>query len=90
MVLFTILLAVASSGNNDVSVLSAAGLFLLEAFGGGVLGLLTGYIAYRAMRRIDEYVVEVFISLALVAGHLYAGGEAAYQRPDRGGRRRPA
>ena len=26
----------------------------------------TGYIAYRAMRAIDEYVVEVFISLALV------------------------
>ncbi len=68
VVLFTILLAVASSGNNDVSVLNAAGRFVLEAFGGGVLGLLTGYIGYRAMRRIDEYVVEVFISLAVAAG----------------------
>ena len=66
VVLFTILLAVAATGDNHVSVAGAAGLFLLEAFGGGVLGLVTGYIAYRAMRAIDEYVVEVFISLALV------------------------
>ena len=66
VVLFTILLAVAATGNNHVSVPGAAGLFLLEAFGGGVLGLVTGYIAYRAMRAIDDYVVEVFISLALV------------------------
>lgn len=33
-----------------------------------MLGLVTGYIAYRAMRRIDEYNVELMISLALVTG----------------------
>ena len=66
VVLFTILLAVAATGDNHVSVIGAAGLFLLEAFGGGVLGLVTGYVAYRAMRAIDDYVVEVFVSLALV------------------------
>jgi len=66
VVLFTILLAVAATGDNHVSILGAVGLFLLEALGGGLLGLVTGYIGYRAMRRIDEYVVEVFISLAVV------------------------
>jgi len=66
VVLFTILLAVAATGNNHVSIPGAVGLFLLEAFGGGVLGLITGYLAYRAMRLIDDYVVEVFITLALV------------------------
>jgi CPA1 family monovalent cation:H+ antiporter len=66
VVLFTILLAVAATGDNTVSLPRSVGLFLLEAFGGGVLGLVTGYIAYRAMRRIDDYVVEVFITLALV------------------------
>jgi CPA1 family monovalent cation:H+ antiporter len=66
VVLFTILLAVAATGNNHVSIPGAVGLFLLEAFGGGVLGLITVYLAYRAMRRIDDYVVEVFITLALV------------------------
>ncbi len=66
VVLFTILLAVAATGDSHVSVPGAVGLFLLEAIGGGLLGLCTGYVAYRAMRRIDEYVVEVFISLAVV------------------------
>ena len=66
VVLFTILLAVAVTGDNHVSVPGAVGLFLLEAFGGGVLGLSTGYVAYRAMRAVDDYVVEVFVSLALV------------------------
>jgi CPA1 family monovalent cation:H+ antiporter len=40
----------------------------MEAVGGGVLGLVTGYIAYRAMRAIDDYPVEVLISLGLVTG----------------------
>ena len=36
--------------------------------GGAVLGLATGYAAYRAMRAIDDYPIEVLISLALVTG----------------------
>lgn len=68
VVLFTILVAVATTGNGEIPLLGAAGLFLLEAVGGALVGLATGYIAYRAMRLIDEYVIEVFISLALVMG----------------------
>jgi CPA1 family monovalent cation:H+ antiporter len=66
VVLFTILLALALSGGGDLSIPVAAALFLAEAFGGAVIGLATGYVAFLAMRTIDEYVVEVFISLALV------------------------
>jgi monovalent cation:H+ antiporter, CPA1 family len=68
VVLFTMLVTVATAGGDAVSFLDAVGLFLLEAVGGGLLGLVTGYVAFRAMRRIDEYVVEVFVSLALVMG----------------------
>ena len=68
VVLFTILLAVASSGDAHLSIPIAVGMFLLEAFGGGVVGLAAGYVAYRAMRAVDDYIVEVFISLALVTG----------------------
>jgi CPA1 family monovalent cation:H+ antiporter len=68
VVLFTILLAVASSGDAHLSIPLAVGVFLLEAFGGGVVGLAAGYVAYRAIRAVDDYVVEVFISLALVSG----------------------
>ncbi len=83
VVLFTILLALASGGDGHLSVAGATGLFLLEALGGAVIGLLAGYVAFYAMRSIDEYVVEVFISLALVtatyalAGWLHTSGPIA-------------
>ncbi|MEM9681791.1 MAG: sodium:proton antiporter [Pseudomonadota bacterium] len=70
VVVFTIVLALALStvgdGGSDIGFVDVAELFLLEAVGGAVLGLVTGYIAYRAMRSIDEYNLEVIITLALV------------------------
>ncbi|MEZ5784984.1 MAG: sodium:proton antiporter [Xanthobacteraceae bacterium] len=69
VVLFTILLAAATHGGDDAfGPAEFLRLFFLEAGGGTVLGLITGYIAYRAMRRIDEYVIEVLISISLVTG----------------------
>ncbi len=50
---------------------SAAGMgmfFLREAGGGAVLGLVCGYFIYRLMLSIDDYKVEVMLSLALVMG----------------------
>ncbi len=43
-------------------------LFLRETGGGCLLGLVSGYLAYRLMRSIDDYKVEVLISIALVMG----------------------
>ncbi len=42
--------------------------FLREAGGGTVLGLICGYFIYRLMLSIDDYKVEVMLSLALVMG----------------------
>ncbi len=42
--------------------------FLREAGGGALLGLACGYLAYRLMLSIDDYKVEVTITLALVMG----------------------
>ncbi len=39
-----------------------------EAGGGLVLGACTGFLAYRAMRAIDDFPVGVLISLVLVTG----------------------
>lgn len=44
---------------------SIAGLFLFEAVGGLAFGLLTGWIAYRAMASIDDPMVEILISIAV-------------------------
>lgn len=67
IVLFTILVAIAGSGN-DFTPLTIAELFFVEALGGALLGVVTGYIAYRAMKALDDYPIEVLISLALVTG----------------------
>ncbi len=67
VVVFSILLASAVSGE-PFSVLHGAQLFAIEAGGGILLGLAIGWIAYRAMCSIDDYKVEVMISLAVVMG----------------------
>ncbi len=69
VVVFTVVLAVAmGTGEQAASFMDVVKLFLTEAVGGALLGLFTGYAAYRAMRSIDDYAVETLISFALVAG----------------------
>lgn len=67
VVVFAILLE-AALGTEPLSIGHAGALFLQEAGGGVLLGLAVGWIGYRAMRSIDEYNVEVMISLAVVMG----------------------
>ncbi|MCX7283843.1 MAG: sodium:proton antiporter [Novosphingobium sp.] len=67
VVIFAILLAAATSGD-PLDLGHAALLFVEEAGGGILLGLVIGWIAFRAMRSIDDYKVEVMISLATVMG----------------------
>jgi CPA1 family monovalent cation:H+ antiporter len=67
VVVFSILLSIAL-GTEPFSVSLATTHFLQEAGGGALLGLIAGYVAYKAMRSIDEYSVEVMISLAVVMG----------------------
>jgi CPA1 family monovalent cation:H+ antiporter len=69
IVLFTALLAFAgASGAHAASFEGLLQGVLRDAFGGLALGALTGYAAYRAMRAIDDFPVEVLITLALVTG----------------------
>ncbi len=68
IVLFTILLRFAVGGGEDTNPSAIAELLLLEAGGGLLLGVITGFIAYQGMRFIDDYPIEVLISLALVTG----------------------
>jgi len=67
VVVFTILVSIAVGGaHGQVGPQDVLIVFLQEAVGGVVLGLAAGYIGYRAMHVIDEYVLEILISLALV------------------------
>lgn len=69
VVLFTILLGYAAgAGGGEHGTGEVVRLLVQEAAGGLLLGVITGYIAYRAMRAVDDFPVEVLITLALVAG----------------------
>jgi CPA1 family monovalent cation:H+ antiporter len=67
IVLFTLLLRFATT-NEGLNISTVAELLAREAGGGLLLGFVTGYVAYRAMRVVDDYAVEVLVSLALVTG----------------------
>ena len=67
VVVFTILLS-AATGAETFSFGEAIRSFMTEAGGGVLLGLGVGWIGFRAMRSIDEYNIELMISLAVVMG----------------------
>ena len=58
----------AGGGHSSVTFMSVAELFIVDAIGGAILGLIAGWIAYRMMAKIDEHAIEILISLAIVAG----------------------
>ncbi|PZC46386.1 MAG: monovalent cation:H+ antiporter, CPA1 family [Chloroflexi bacterium] len=67
VVIFLTIASIAFAGQEPV--FSEVGTFLLlEAGGGALLGLAIGWIGFRLMRTIDDYSVEVLLSLAMVSG----------------------
>ncbi len=76
VVVFSIILAIAATslgpvgghGAETISVWGVAELFMVEAVGGAILGLIAGWVSYRMMARIDDHAIEILISLAIVAG----------------------
>jgi CPA1 family monovalent cation:H+ antiporter len=81
--LIAVALAFPAAGEAPPTALDVAKLFALEALGGAALGALAGWLVYLAMRRIDDYGLEVLLTLALVMGsyalahHLHMSGPIA-------------
>ena len=67
VVVFMVFLEIAK-GAHEITVLMVAGLFLKEVLGGVVYGLSIGAVAYWMLKSVDNYQVEVLITLALVTG----------------------
>jgi len=67
VVIFLVLLSVAYTpgGAAGGEILS---LFLREAIGGVAYGLLLGYVGFYLLRTVDNYQVEILLTLALVMG----------------------
>jgi len=69
VVIFLTIFEIAKKGNEGhVSVGHIAELFGVEVFGGIALGAALGFIAYRLLKSIDDYDVEVMITLAIAMG----------------------
>lgn len=68
VVIFITIFQLAQAGAGEFETSEVALLFLEEVGGGITLGLGLGYIAYHMMKSIDDYEVEVIITLALVMG----------------------
>ncbi len=68
VVVFLTIYAVAQKGVDQVTAAEIGILLLEEVVGGIGLGLALGYLAYRLMKSIDDYSVEVLITLAIVMG----------------------
>jgi CPA1 family monovalent cation:H+ antiporter len=68
VVLFIMFLQIAQIGLENISVWQIIWLFFREAGGGILFGWLLGYIGYAALKSIDNYVVEVMITIAIVMG----------------------
>jgi len=82
VVIFVLLLGILTSG--DTPTVSAALVLLLREAGGGIVfGLALGYITYRLLKSVDQYQVEVLLTLAAVTGgyalanHLHVSGPLA-------------
>ncbi|MEH6645697.1 cation:proton antiporter [Sulfitobacter sp.] len=72
-VVFLVLVGIAfphgdAHGATGNPLVGAAVLFFQEAVGGVVLGLVLGWLTFRVMRQIDDYALEVLLTLGLAFG----------------------
>ncbi len=85
VVVFLVLLSLATgtggAGGGDMDGGGIAMLFLEEAVGGVLLGLALGFVAYQMLKRMDDYTVEVLITLAVVMGGYALAGSLHMSGP---------
>lgn len=68
VVIFITIYEIISSGSQEMNLSSSMILFLREAGGGILYGFVLGYAGYFLLKSIDNYKVEVMITLAMVMG----------------------
>ncbi len=68
VVIFLALLEISKTGIDNISAGDITLLFVKEAGGGLIFGVLLGYLGFYMLKSIDNYQVEVLITLAIVMG----------------------
>ncbi len=77
VVLFLTILGLATGGE-ELHFADAATLFLREALGGVAFGIVCGWVTYRLLSSIEDYKVEVLLTLALATGGYAAAEELVH------------
>ncbi len=77
VVVFLIVLGIAIGDGHAATPMGAAKLFVQETIGGGLFGFVIGWFTYKLVKSIDNYHVEVLLTLALVMGG-YAAARALH------------
>lgn len=83
VVIFGVTIGLATGDTASLSAADIATRFLLQAVGGGLLGALTGWIALRLVRDVDDAHIDLLATLALASGtfalanHLHLSGPIA-------------
>ena len=81
VVMFAVVLKIATDHTFEADFASVSGLFLLEAGGGILLGALLGYTASRVMKEIDDYKLSVLITLSIVMGGFLIAKQLHFSSP---------
>ncbi|HCN50410.1 MAG TPA: sodium:proton antiporter [Chryseobacterium sp.] len=68
VVIFVTILKIATVGPENFGPTEIGMLFIHEAIGGIIIGLIIGFIGYKLMKSIDHFQTEILISLAMVMG----------------------
>ena len=68
VVLFISIAEVATKGAGSFHAFDVVKLFMQEAVGGLLFGAILGYTGFLALRSIDNYKVEILVTLAIVMG----------------------
>jgi CPA1 family monovalent cation:H+ antiporter len=68
VVLFAVILQLTNTPDIQISLSSISWLLAKEALGGLLLGVILGFLASKALKSIDDYIVSVLITLSVVMG----------------------
>ncbi|WP_367915391.1 cation:proton antiporter [Leadbetterella sp. DM7] len=68
VVVFAVILQLASGDSFDITFGNISWLLLKEAGGGFLLGILLGFTASKAIKSVNDYIVSVLITLSVVMG----------------------
>lgn len=83
VVIFLTIFGLASGSESSFSINDVLELFAVEVFGGLLLGAFLGWLTYKLLKRIDDYNIEVIITLAtvmtgtMIATHLHVSAPLA-------------